>query len=77
MPTIWIDQMPTRSIEEHGVRLSLDLGTHVVDFLAPRSAYRRYLEEGIRDLDDADRAQEERVVQLRRACPLPPELRCR
>lgn len=77
MATIWLEHMPTRIIDDHGVRLSLDLGDCVLDFRAPRSAYRAYLQEGIRDLDAADRAQQDRIAHLRQACPLPPKLRCR
>lgn len=76
MAIIWLDHLPTRSIDEYGVRLSLDLGSRMMEFRTPRSAYRQYLEEGIRDLDEADRQQEDRIIHLRRCCPLPPDLRC-
>jgi hypothetical protein len=65
MPETFIDQMPTVTIDEHGIRCVARSGNKVFKRRLPRSLWRAFLETSIRQLDEYEVAERCNVVPLR------------
>lgn len=66
MATFWVEGVPAVVVDGNGVKITLDFEDQKKHFRMSRATFRRLVEQGRRELDDAERLSPRNIINLRK-----------